>query len=483
MLIGFPGAEFTLAASRTDVAPAHWIAEGAIGIDSIIGPADSRRAMLKVEHFDPTGEHRIRADTYTNIPETMPGVEGVNYRAARSRFLRGIVVERIDEQGTIDETTIDDFGRVMSCSRTTVGSGRPPFTLAAITYDNGEIAGNDDITAFVRFGGSSPDRITSIARDWRGRVVSVSNPTAPHEVYSYDNLNRVIAVGLYGGAAAPLGASNPYAANSLRRALVATAFDQSGAIYKTSEYEINQHTGDVITIEGQAQALVTDRWHSPDGWLVAWTGTSDGRKRFNRIGEVTDEFVTVEAESMSYEVANAEPMPAGVITHRRLIRDPMTGDILAEILAEKSAATPVGMVWNPCAPNAWPLIPPSFMSGQFGSNINICNDANAGGFSHPMQVNSFVYDPLGRVIQKTKWGDPAVSRARGGDGCIPFGGTSAPIDGASIQAIGSFPDLENTDELSRWDDVYPRTESLARNRFGLPSVVAGASGRATVIEY
>ncbi|MFN9993989.1 MAG: hypothetical protein ACK54H_11640, partial [Phycisphaerales bacterium] len=186
---------------------------------------------------------------------------------------------------------------------------------------------------------------------------------------------------------------------------------------------------------------------------------------------------------MSYEVANAEPMPAGVITHRRLIRDPMTGDILAEILAEKSAATPVGMVWNPCAPNAWPLIPPSFMSGQFGSNINICNDANAGGYSHPMQVNSFVYDPLGRVIQKTKWGDPAFSRARGGDGCIPFGGTSAPIDGTSIQAIGSFPDLENTDELSRWDDVYPRTESLARNRFGLPSVVAGASGRATVIEY
>jgi len=110
-LIGFPGAEYTLEASRTEVSPQEWITDGADGYDSIVGPPGSRRAMMQVAHHDPAGEYQIRSDTYSNIPEAMPGTEGAHFHSARSRFLRGIEVESIDENDTIDGLTIDSFDR------------------------------------------------------------------------------------------------------------------------------------------------------------------------------------------------------------------------------------------------------------------------------------------------------------------------------------------------------------------------------------
>lgn len=110
-------------------------------------------------------------------------------------------------------------------------------TLVGSTETDGVGNGNLTVTQLPVDGASTNDRVYRHSYDYRSRRIATKEPTSPHEILGYDNLDRVTQKALVAGVAPP-STIDFGAADTSRRSYVRTTYGQRGAAIR-QEVAIN----------------------------------------------------------------------------------------------------------------------------------------------------------------------------------------------------------------------------------------------------
>ncbi|MFO1458227.1 MAG: RHS repeat-associated core domain-containing protein [Verrucomicrobiota bacterium] len=249
-----------------------------------------------------------RTRTYWNIPATN-GDEGNstdNYNETIYGFDSsgmGWLVRQVSPGGTIirwvytansqeKEKWIgtDDTGATDSDPSNSGAGGNNMVKVEAYEYDSTVVGKNGNLTKITQFvdSNSSNDRATTFGYDWRNRRISKTGELSSCEIYTYDNLDRMIKTEQ----------KNGFGGNLI--GLQETSFDNLGRVFRTKVYAVNPSTGSI------GNSLVNDFWYDACGQTLKTklAGSSTLQKfAYNGAGWALKQYRTLNTSDDTYSEA------------------------------------------------------------------------------------------------------------------------------------------------------------------------------------
>ncbi len=237
----------------------------------------------------------VNTDAYFNLSgltystSASLGTAGTNlYRSAYTWGDHGELKRVLSPTGTLTRQVVDGLGRVTSVwvgtndtpasgywSPTNNGGSSNMVKVEERQYDNGGIGVGNLTKVTVIPGGSAANQVTEYYYDWRKRLVATkqgvettesTSVNRPIAYMTYDNLDNVIKVEQFDGDGVTISSTGevPNApSSSLRRAQVATLYDDLGRAYKTLTYSVDQSNGTV-----SSNALTSEAWFDKRGNVI-----------------------------------------------------------------------------------------------------------------------------------------------------------------------------------------------------------------------
>lgn len=196
----------------------------------------------------------------------------------------GRMSKSIDPEGGVmqygDPSNIgyDILDRPLSVFQGTVAGGVE--LISKSFYDSGQGTtqgvGNGLLTRTESYDGEGNTRVTKMWYDFRDRLIGQENPEAPHSVYAYDDLNRVIeqasftdTTNFVTGVSDQVQDPASFAANQSTYSKI--FYNNRGMQYRT-QIAINPTSSATAFLE-------SNRWYDLDGNMVAsWSPNSAGTK-------------------------------------------------------------------------------------------------------------------------------------------------------------------------------------------------------------
>lgn len=173
------------------------------------------------------------------------------------------------EYDLLDRATVNEVGtRDLSTGSDTTA------VVSKVYYDSDQTltqgVGNGNVTVQEEFPGDGTTRTTTIWYDFRDRMIAQENPQAPHSVYAYDDLNRVVESARITTSAMP--APPPVPSSSSGRSVYArNHYNNRGMVFK------NQTAIDPS--QSSPSYLESNRWFDEDGNVIAsWSPNSPATK-------------------------------------------------------------------------------------------------------------------------------------------------------------------------------------------------------------
>ncbi|MEY4534579.1 MAG: hypothetical protein RLZZ246_897 [Planctomycetota bacterium] len=173
-------------------------------------------------------------------------------------------------------------------------------TLVGSTETDGVGNGNLTVTQLPVDGTSSNDRVYRHTYDYRSRRIATKNPTSPHEILGYDNLDRVTQKALVAGSAPPSSIDFD-ASDTSRRSYTRTIYGQRGAAVR-QEVAIDPEPS-----WSNRTYLATNTWLDATGRVVAtWSPTAPATKTtYDGLGRTTTTYVTDRGGDSAYSDVHA----------------------------------------------------------------------------------------------------------------------------------------------------------------------------------
>ncbi|MBX3405075.1 MAG: hypothetical protein KF699_16830 [Phycisphaeraceae bacterium] len=208
-----------------------------------------------------------------------------SYKETYSYDQLGRIVGMVTVQGDTIQLDYDVLGRVIGKRR---GTSAGLALIGQLFYDSGGTTtsgvGNGNMTRAEVYTGESSGgtRVTLYNYDSRDRLVSVQNPTAPHSVVAYDNLDRVIAAATFAGTVPPTSVEE----DTDRGRYVEVSRSQRGLVYRT---RLAVNPADL-----EEGFLEWHRWFDPVGRVVASWGPDSptSKAEYDSHGRVISVYAT-----------------------------------------------------------------------------------------------------------------------------------------------------------------------------------------------
>jgi RHS repeat-associated protein len=302
----------TVALSSTTTALSSWIDE--TDADPITALDVGTLASMKTNVYNTPGTRVTESRAYFTLPASGAGSAGTNYDPTVYGYDDMGRTRRVKSAaGTITRTTYDAIGRrsgtwigtndhlnstFPDSDRESSGTDNMVET-ERLVYDGGTDKGNSLVTsrkvdADGNWAGSTDQRETTYAYDYRDRVVLTVNPQSPHVVNAYDTMNRVVGTATYSSSSGLSASSVPTGATN-RLGYNETFYDQKGQVYKTTRHKIDASDG------SDDDSIDTLRWYDPTGRLVKVKGDGQHAKyRYDRVGKQTHVFALATDNDSGY---------------------------------------------------------------------------------------------------------------------------------------------------------------------------------------
>lgn len=216
--------------------------------------------------------------------------------------------------GKHENSSYDVLDRVLEVKVGTVGGSMS--TSAQHFYDSNGAAsqgvGNGNLTYIRRYTGENgslgaDQRNTIRTYDFRDRLITVQNPTAPHEYMVYDNLGRIAERATFGSV--PSAINNPLADRGL---YAKSHYSQRGQMYKQQVA--------IDPTQLSPTYLETNTWFDVTGRRIAeWAPNSPGIKRtYDGHGRIVNEYTT-DRGSDALPGASGNHADASALTDDRVV--------------------------------------------------------------------------------------------------------------------------------------------------------------------
>jgi RHS repeat-associated protein len=188
-----------------------------------------------------------------------------------------------DALGRVDEVT----GPTGTSKWTVVSRSFYDSTLVGSTETDGVGNGNLTVTRLPVDGTAGNERVYRHTYDYRSRRIAATEPTSPHEILGYDNLDRVTQKALVAGSAPP-SPTDFDASDTTRRSYARTVYGQRGAAVR-QEVAIDPELS-----SANRTYLATNTWFDATGRAVAtWSPTAPATKTtYDGLGRTTTTYVT-----------------------------------------------------------------------------------------------------------------------------------------------------------------------------------------------
>jgi RHS repeat-associated protein len=180
----------------------------------------------------------------------------------------GRLTKWTNPNGTVREQSYDMLDRLIVMREGTTGA--TPVATTQYEYDSGGV-GNGNLTSMTAvIDGSTGDRVTQYTYDERDRLILVENPLPPHELFAYDNLDRLTQRALY--ETVPTLPQAPTEETD-RALFVEMLYGQRGLMFRERQ-RINPGSG------GSSQGyLHTDYWFDEAGRVVGFAPPTSARTK------------------------------------------------------------------------------------------------------------------------------------------------------------------------------------------------------------
>ena len=239
---------------------------------------------------------------YHTVPASGDGSDGTNYDPTVYGYNDSGLRTRVKAaHGTITQTDYDLHGRVTARwigTNDAVESGTDDIVkVEELEYDSGNDNGLGFLTKRTLHldDSGSNTRVTTYANDVRGRVLLVTNPTAPHTFHKYDNLGRTLATGMFSATTNIVAASDdPTTETSTRLTLTQTFYDERGMVWKSQRHKIDVDDG---SDDDNLQSLT---WYDEDGRVIKADGAQLTKTTYNDLGQVTHQFILASDDDTTY---------------------------------------------------------------------------------------------------------------------------------------------------------------------------------------
>lgn len=440
-------ATIAITAAGTATTPINWIDE--TESDPIEAVLTGSVAHLTTNHYDDAGLRLGEIRTFHTIPTSLSSPATTIYdpttyeyddrgRLQVSTTPKGTVTEHVhDVRGNfVTERYIGDGAesfpsglksQFVRPSPRTAGPGRSvrPQDIMASQYPVNQMPVNQD-----QGGGSGPEDGDSgsgdtdgeptetqcvwivwesstgaavLHRDYLGRIVYRQNPQAPHLLVSYDNLNRITAIGFYSSSVGLSAGDDPVSTTTSRVGLVKFEYDVRGTPWRVTRHEVDYDTG--ATTTNKLETLV---WADERGRVVKRDGGTLEKVVLDALGRETRWYTLAKDNDSSYADATAaEPAGDHVLEDRQWAYEAHTGNVLLSAVVRRhhGDTTTTG----------------SLDDNGDGSTLKI-TDSDLEGRA---DITAFWYDAQDRLIDEVRLGTYGLNET-GGNPNYNRQGASAP---------------------------------------------------------
>ncbi len=384
----------------TATAPTSWIDTGAASIVAALG-SPLTFGTLTSNFYSSSGARLTESRRYFDIY----GLTGTHFDSTTLAYDSGQRLTDItDPSCTITHLIYDTLDRVVTVQRGVCGTRQTTFLdIATMQYDGGLSGGNGYLTQ--RTGNANIPQSTDFLNDYQGRPKVVRSGAPPHLLLDYDNLDHIVAAGLYGGdGSALLPTLSPLTFPDLRQGLTQTSFDERNFPYK-------QQIWDPAYNPPGGQSITTNLWYSPDGHPLMSQGATIEKYSYDHICQNTAVYHLASTDSTTYSGVMAGVSSGDVVlSETHVAYDPVL--LLPRVWAEVDRYPDV--CGQPT--HMGPLTPPDFMLPVPPSpNINVDQDVLANvnfpdaGMFGKMSLSVAWYDGLLREAYWSEFGDTKFS--------------------------------------------------------------------------
>ncbi|MEM7168319.1 MAG: hypothetical protein AAF581_22930, partial [Planctomycetota bacterium] len=277
----------------------HIVETGSDLLAALASFTEADLTALSTTEYDESGSQVEDQRVYSNIPSTLPGVNGTDFVQSSFEYdSMGRTTKRTDRQGTshatIYETEYDGIGRFWKSKIGTPTGNIVDVEL--VEYDSTNDGGNSFVTkrSLRVEDDSTNERVTTYDYDVHGNVEREVRPEAPYYVHKYDNQMRRIATGQY--SSSPTLPLDPAATGTQtnRVALQETAYDELGRAWKRTRHKVKQSDGD------RTDTLTSETWYDKDGRVAKVDGEQLVKYGYDRIGRRTHTYVLASDNDTNY---------------------------------------------------------------------------------------------------------------------------------------------------------------------------------------
>ncbi len=241
---------------------------------------------------DLTAEH-----VYHDIPSSGDGTAGTHYAVTQYGYdTLGRRTRVVSPVGTITRVVYDARGQAVSLwvgtdDEPTSGSWSPSnqggadlVLVQTRTYDGGQAGGDGNLTAQTNQVDASTTRVTVFGYDWRNRLTTTDGEVDQYQIYTYDNLGRMVKTDRYDTDA-----------QGYLLGRVETSFDDRGRVYQTRRYAVDPSDGSV------GVALTRDLWYDPAGNVVKTrAGAVLSKTQYDGLGRIVCEYTGYDLDETTY---------------------------------------------------------------------------------------------------------------------------------------------------------------------------------------
>src|SRR5690606_37974905 len=214
------------------------------------------------------------------------------------------------------------------------------------------------------------------------RTIVTKSPQAPHAVAKYDNLGRVLAVGMYSSSSGLGVSTDPTATTSSNRmALSETFYDERGQVWKTVQWKIDQGDG------SKDDSLESLTWYDGEGKAVKMEGDQLVKMEYDRLHRSVRQYILASNNDTGY--ADALTIAGDIVLEEsQSYFDADNGDLLMSV----SLSRPHD----------------EYGAGEHTGALDDDSDlslVDASELHGRAQITAMWYDDLGRVVKTASYGD------------------------------------------------------------------------------
>lgn len=441
-------------------------------------------SMADTVLWDPSGSVVFANRKYFEMPLSGIGTRSINYDEQWFEYdVARRITDTMELNGTIRGSTYDSYGYIRDIilnsydpSEGTAGLGgtfsgpggispgscpesccaphmQPPGLHGIISwYLKG--CGNQPVLSPPSIG---DDGQTLSHNDLLGRQAFIVNPNAPHEFREFDNLGRVVAVGMYSDipftAVSTLPGANdrttpaifsdfdfrfhsPVTLATNRISLIQYGYTPRGQLFIVTRHEVDQSTGAV------GEAVETQFAYDANGRLIYEDSGAIQKQQYNRIGQLTDSYTIAVSDDTAGSYSDLfDPDGDVVVSEHHAALDPATGNTHMHVRVDRVPDV-----------NGQPQ-PVDALDGSDYSDISTMF-VDASTLKGRVQITTYEFDDLDRVTGRSIHGTGDTENGTDFDPDTPSSGS---LDVSLV--YGDDGRIESvTDELGR---VQTRSYDLA----------------------